>query len=42
MAGDIEVIWGAGKRESFFEEDWTGQISLIAKENFSSIEIPPG
>ncbi len=36
---DIEVIWGTGKRESFCGEDWTGQISLIAQENFSSVGI---
>jgi hypothetical protein len=34
MAVDIEVIWGSWKRKSFCREDWTGQIRLIAKENF--------
>jgi hypothetical protein len=28
MAGFLEVIWGSGEAEYFFERDWTGQISL--------------
>jgi hypothetical protein len=33
------VIWAEREQISFCREDWTGEISLIPKENFSSIEI---
>jgi hypothetical protein len=29
MAADIQVIWGFGKPEYFFEKGWTTQITLI-------------
>jgi hypothetical protein len=35
-AGISEVIWGAREGKSFCKQDWTGQISLIAKKNFLS------
>jgi hypothetical protein len=35
----IEVIWVEQEREYFFEEGWTGKITLIPKQNFRSIVI---
>jgi hypothetical protein len=35
----VKVIWVWREQISFCGEDWTGQISLIPKENFSSIVI---
>jgi hypothetical protein len=35
MAGDVEVIWVGSERQYFSRQDWTGQISLIAQENFT-------
>jgi len=35
----VEVIWGRCEAEYFCRKDWTGQISLIPNENFSSIVI---
>jgi hypothetical protein len=37
--GVVKVIWVWREQISFCREDWTGQISLIAKENFSLIVI---
>jgi hypothetical protein len=37
---DIEVIWGKRKQENFFNEDWTGEITLIPQANFSSARMP--
>ena len=36
MAADREVICAKWERKYFCEEDWTGSISLKAKENFPS------
>ena len=36
----MEVIWVGMKSEYFFWQDWTGQITLIPRENFSSSDIP--
>jgi hypothetical protein len=36
MAADKEVICAKWERKYFCEEDWTGSISLKAKENFPS------
>jgi hypothetical protein len=30
MAMDIELIWGGDEADYFFNEDWTGQITLNA------------
>jgi len=30
MAMDIDLIWGRGEADYFFNEDWTGQITLNA------------
>jgi hypothetical protein len=35
-AEDVEVICLGREQKYFFEEDWTTQITLISKENFSS------
>jgi hypothetical protein len=40
MAADIEVIWVRRERKSFCKQDWTGEITLIPKENFSFVVIP--
>jgi hypothetical protein len=29
MAMDIDLIWGSGEADYFFNEDWTGQITLM-------------
>jgi hypothetical protein len=34
------LIWGKREAEYFWKWDWTGQIRLIPKENFSSTVIP--
>jgi hypothetical protein len=35
-AVDIEVIWVRSEAEYFCNHDWTGEITLIPQENFSS------
>jgi len=30
---DVEVIWVGRESEYFFDEDWTGSISLIRLDN---------
>jgi hypothetical protein len=40
MAVDIEVIWVKWEREYFFAGDWTTQIKLNPKENFSLSSFP--
>jgi hypothetical protein len=37
---DIRVIWVSREQNSFCRQDWTGEISLIPKENFFSTVIP--
>jgi hypothetical protein len=34
MAGFLEVIWVSREADSFFAQDWTGQISLKGLRNF--------
>jgi len=34
MAEEIKVIWVKREGKNFFEEDWTGKISLKLQENF--------
>jgi len=34
MARTMQVIWVQQKAEYFFDDDWTGRIALIGKENF--------
>jgi hypothetical protein len=35
MVGFLEVIWGSGEAEYFYERDWTGQISLKLLRNIA-------
>src|ERR1700678_1065466 len=39
MAADIEVIWVRRERKYFCEKDWTTQIRLKLKVNFSSARM---
>jgi hypothetical protein len=39
MARDIEVIWVKRESKCFFRQGWTGEIRLIAQQNFISARI---